>query len=207
MNSTKRFADTKYDYFHWFEISGIIFCDTDCVTLAGWTHIQGKQTFINLFTDFSSLAWILKEENKYGGDEITIAIAEKLSGYSDSFTELRIKDILNKNFYIADYYFIVSYDNFTEEPDKEEEFYDLEYNEKLVLPSLYYLEEFHQTIPCNILDKSLFPPNIYVELDYLFGVYQMFEYLITKGHKEELVRRMLHLENNNLFEILKKLNE
>jgi hypothetical protein len=205
-----------YYVFDNFEISAIIFDESDGVTVCGYADIDGETGYINMFCTFQQLNEILNVPVPEA-ERVLTYIADMLStGRQENPTVINVEEITGDFITMDKFHFVVYEPEITigealsddEDEDEEEDEMLAEDKQDLVNETACYLLDKLIRVDPTIIelehDEESFE-SIYEELNELYISYQKYLLVLEHGYSKDQAQLMFRLDNPILLSLLEKL--
>lgn len=203
-----------YYVFDNFEISAIIFDESDGVTVCGYADIEGETGYINMFCTFQQLNEILNVPDE-AAQKVVNHIADMLSsGFEESPTVVNVEELTGDFISMDKFHFVVYEPEITlgedvgeeEEEEEEDEMFAADKRDLINDTACYLLDKLIRIEPIVELenDADIFE-SVYEELNDLYASYQKYLQVLDNGYTKEQAQIMFRLDNPILFALLEKL--
>lgn len=186
-----------YSSFQNFRFQGIIFNNSENVTISGIAEINERSVFLNLFTDYKILDKILRSEHRFGGKEIALFLGNKFIKISNEPIILTIKELIKDDIWISDLVFIIY----------ESEIIENQNNIQTEIKNCYNLEDVFPLPGFWPLKENDFPFEVYNDLNEINKSYQFYLDLLEIGFLDVDARQISKLENSTIFKLGRNLFE
>jgi hypothetical protein len=211
-----------YYIFDNFEISAIIFDESDGVTVCGYADIDGETGYINMFCTFQQLNEILNVPVPEA-EKVLTYIADMLStGLQENPIVVNVEEITSDFITMDKFHFVVYEPEITigeplddDDDEEEEDGQDANEEDEMLAEdkkdlindtACYLLDRLIRVEPTVELehDEESFE-SIYEELSELYIAYQKYLLVLDQGYSKEQAQLMFRLDNPILLSLLEKL--